>query len=97
MEDTQGSTGSQGGYQRQMYDVSGLNLTCSMCNAAITELPFQPTKREDGTYGKLYCKECNAKRPRRQFGGGGRGGFGGGRGGFGGGDRGGYRGGNSRY
>jgi len=63
--------------QRQMFDVSALNLTCAECNSAITELPFQPTEKEDGTFGKLYCYECNKKRmkdrgPRRDFGGGGR-------------------------
>ena len=63
--------------QRQMYDVSSLNITCTECGNAITELPFQPTEKEDGTYGKLFCYECNKKRmrdrgPRRTFGGGGR-------------------------
>ena len=33
--------------QRQMNDVSGLNLTCTECGTAIKELPFQPTQRED--------------------------------------------------
>ncbi len=74
--------GSQGGFQSRLVDVSSLNLTCANCGVAITELPFNPTKREDGTYGKLYCRDCNSKRPRRQsFGGGGRG-FGGDRGGY---------------
>jgi CxxC-x17-CxxC domain-containing protein len=64
--------------QRQMYDVSSLGLTCAQCGVAITELPFQPTEKEDGTYGRLYCRECNRSRmkdrgPRRDFGGGGRG------------------------
>jgi len=93
MED-QTTQGSQGEYQRPApIDVSSLGLTCTMCGAKIDTLPFQPTKREDGTYGRLYCKGCNAKRPRRPFSGGGRG-FGGGNRGFGGGDRGGYRPGN---
>ena len=48
--------------QRQMYDVSALNLTCSECNAPIKELPFEPTQKQDGTYGKLFCYECNKKR-----------------------------------
>lgn len=69
--------------QRQMYDITALNITCSECGAAITQLPFEPTQKDDGTYGKLFCYECNKKRmkdrgPRRSFGGGG-GGFGGGR------------------
>lgn len=45
-----------------MVNVADLNLTCAECGVAITELPFQPTKREDGTYGRLYCRACNAKR-----------------------------------
>ncbi|OGI17825.1 MAG: hypothetical protein A3J63_03445 [Candidatus Moranbacteria bacterium RIFCSPHIGHO2_02_FULL_40_12b] len=65
---------------RQMFDISAMGITCTECGTAITELPFEPTKREDGTYGRLYCYECNKKRresrPKRNFGGGG---FGGGR------------------
>lgn len=58
---------------RQMIDVASLNLVCTECGVAITELPFQPTQREDGTYGRLYCYECNKTRmrnrgPRRDFG-----------------------------
>ncbi|MEW5805573.1 MAG: hypothetical protein AB1721_02525 [Patescibacteria group bacterium] len=52
---------------RQTYDVSGLNINCETCGAQITELPFEPTKRDDGTYGRLYCRECNAKRPKKRF------------------------------
>jgi len=68
--------------QRQMFDVTSMNITCAECNTPITELPFQPTEKEDGTFGKLYCYECNKKRrrdrgPRRDFGGGGFGGGGG--------------------
>ncbi len=81
-QDNQSQSRPQGGFQRQMYDVSALNLTCANCGTAITELPFQPTQREDGTYGKLYCKECNAKRPPRRTGFGGGRGFGGGGGGY---------------
>lgn len=59
---------------RQMFDISDLGITCAECNNAIDQLPFQPTKKEDDTYGKLYCYECNKKRmrsrgPRRDFGG----------------------------
>ena len=64
--------------QRQMHDVSALALTCTECGTAIKELPFQPTQRQDGTYGRLFCYDCNKKR-RPSF----RGGGGGGRGGFG--------------
>lgn len=67
--------------QRQMFDITALGIVCSECGAAITQLPFEPTQREDGTYGSLYCFDCNKKRradrPRRSFGGGGNGGFGG--------------------
>ncbi len=63
--------------QRQMHDISSLNITCAECGAEIKELPFEPTLKEDGTYGKIYCYECNKKRrmsrPRRDFGGGGYG------------------------
>jgi hypothetical protein len=62
--------------QRQLFDVSDLGLTCAECGAEIKELPFQPTKRDDGTFGRIYCQECNRAR-RRNFGGGNRGGFGG--------------------
>ena len=46
----------------QMHDVASLNITCATCDAAIEQLPFQPTEKEDGTYGKLYCYDCNKKR-----------------------------------
>lgn len=63
--------------QRQMFDISAMGITCAECGAAITELPFEPTKRDDGTYGNLYCYDCNKKRqrdrgPRKSFGGGSR-------------------------
>jgi len=62
--------------QRQMVNVSELGIKCAECGEVIKELPFNPTKREDGTYGKLYCYECNKKRmqsrgPRQGFSGGG--------------------------
>ena len=69
---------------RQMFDVTDLGLTCSDCGTEIKELPFQPTKKDDGTFGKLFCRDCNRKR-KSSFGGSG----GGSRGGFGGGNRGG--------
>lgn len=62
--------------QRQMFDISSLGITCAECGAAITQLPFEPTKKEDGTFGKLFCYECNKKRMRDR--GPRRGGFGGG-------------------
>jgi hypothetical protein len=62
--------------QRQMHDVAELGLKCTECGVDIKELPFQPTKRDDDTYGRIYCQECNRNR-RKSFGGD-RGGFGGG-------------------
>lgn len=47
---------------RPTFDVTSLNLTCAECSTPITTLPFQPTLKEDGTYGKLYCRDCNKKR-----------------------------------
>lgn len=64
--------------QRQLFDVTDLGLTCTECGAAIKELPFQPTKRDDGTFGRIYCQDCNRARRKSFGGGGGRGGFGGG-------------------
>lgn len=65
--------------QRQMFDVTDLGLKCAECSVDIKELPFQPTKKDDDTYGRIYCQECNRKR-RKSFGGS-QGGFGGGGGG----------------
>jgi len=48
-----------------MNDVSDLGITCSECNNSIKELPFVPNKRQDGTFGNLYCYECNKKRKPR--------------------------------
>ena len=59
----------------QLNDVSALNLVCAECNTQIKELPFQPNQRQDGTYGRLYCYDCNKKR-RPSFRGGRDGGFG---------------------
>jgi hypothetical protein len=64
--------------QKQLIDVTSLGITCSECGAAITKLPFEPTKKADGTFGQLFCYDCNKKRmrdrgPRRSgFGGGNR-------------------------
>ncbi len=59
--------------QRQMHDITSLGIKCAECGATIEQLPFEPTKRDDGTFGNLYCYECNKKRrrdrgPRRDFG-----------------------------
>lgn len=47
---------------RQIHDVSALGLTCVECGTAITELPFMPNKKQDGTFGRIYCRDCNRKR-----------------------------------
>lgn len=46
-------------------DVSALGIKCAKCETAIDKLPFNPTKKEDGTYGTIYCYECNKGRPRK--------------------------------
>ncbi|MDE2001123.1 MAG: hypothetical protein KGI60_00985 [Patescibacteria group bacterium] len=53
-----------------LHDVSALHLKCSECGTPIDKLPFQPSQRQDGTYGNLYCYDCNKKRRpafRRSF------------------------------
>jgi hypothetical protein len=57
---------------RTMVDISSFGITCAECGAPIDKLPFEPTKKEDGTFGRLYCYECNKARmrdrgPRRDF------------------------------
>lgn len=49
------------GGQRQMFDVTSMNLKCANCGAAITELPFQPSPDRP-----VYCRDCNRKR-RQSF------------------------------
>jgi hypothetical protein len=46
----------------ELQDVSALKITCAECGNSIDKLPFMPTKRADGTYGNLYCYDCNKKR-----------------------------------
>lgn len=53
----------QGGFQRQMFDVSAMGLKCAECGVDITELPFEPTDKER----PVYCRDCNRNR-KRQFG-----------------------------
>lgn len=48
----------QGGFQRQMYDVSDMNIKCRDCGAAITQLPFQPDPARIDT---IRCQECMRK------------------------------------
>ena len=44
---------------RQMYDVSSMNLKCATCSVEIKELPFQPSGNRP-----VYCQECNRGRAR---------------------------------
>ena len=58
--------GDQGGFQRQMYDVSDMNIKCKDCGKAITQLPFQPDPARLDT---LRCQDCmrtfRESRPKR--------------------------------
>lgn len=64
------SQGGQGGLQKKMYDVSGLNIKCRDCGATITELPFNPDPERLDT---IRCQDCMRKwreqnpRPKRRF------------------------------
>lgn len=49
---------------RPKVNISALGITCTECGTPINELPFEPTKRDDGTYGRLFCYECNKRRNR---------------------------------
>jgi hypothetical protein len=61
------------GFQpRQMFDVTSLNLVCATCNAPVTQLPFEPTPKDDGSYGRIYCRDCNRQRKEKFNNGGGR-------------------------
>ena len=61
--------------ERPKFDISSLNIKCAECGNDIKELPFQPTLKDDGTYGRIYCYECNRNRRRFSGGSGGRPGF----------------------
>jgi len=50
-------------FQRKMYQG---NWQCSKCQAAITELPFEP---DQNRLGQLLCRECHRERVK-SFGGG---------------------------
>ncbi len=41
------------GFERKMYDVTGMNLKCAQCGKAVT----------DGSR-PVYCQECNRGRAR---------------------------------
>ena len=57
---------NQGGFgarpQRQLFDVTDLNLKCADCGTPITQLPFRPSSGRD-----VFCFECNKKRNPRNF------------------------------
>lgn len=61
---------SSGGSQRQMFDVSAMNIKCRDCQTPITELPFNP---DPARVDSLRCRDCLKKwreenpRPRRRF------------------------------
>jgi len=55
-----------GNFKREMIDVSGMNIKCKDCGAAITELPFTP---DPNRIDSIRCRDCLRKfresRPRR--------------------------------
>ncbi len=50
--------GSQGGFQRQMFDVSEMNVKCCDCSTPITKLPFNPDPSRLDT---IRCQDCMRK------------------------------------
>jgi len=56
------------GFQRQMFDVSEMNIICKDCGAPIAQLPFNP---DPNRLNSIRCQECMRKwresRPRRRF------------------------------
>ncbi len=48
----------QGGFQRQMTDVSDLNIKCRDCKTPITQLPFNP---DPSRTDSLRCLDCVRK------------------------------------
>jgi len=55
-----------GGFQRQIHDVSDMNIKCMDCGVDINQLPFQP---DPARLDSLRCKDCMRKyresKPRR--------------------------------
>ena len=45
-----------GQFQRQMVDVSDMDIKCADCGKPITELPFKPDPNR-----KVYCRDCYRK------------------------------------
>jgi len=58
----------QGAFQRQMFDVSAMKITCKDCGAPITQLPFNP---DPNRLDSIRCQDCMRKwrenRPKRRF------------------------------
>jgi DNA-directed RNA polymerase subunit RPC12/RpoP len=57
------SSDYQGFRQRQMVDVSTMNIKCCECGAEIKELPFNP---DPARLDQIRCRDCMRKR-RQQF------------------------------
>ena len=53
-------------FQRQMFDVSKMNIKCKDCETPITQLPFDP---DPSRLDSIRCQDCMRKfrdsRPRR--------------------------------
>jgi DNA-directed RNA polymerase subunit RPC12/RpoP len=58
--------GGERGFQRQMFDVTEMNIKCKDCGTPITQLPFSPDPSRLDT---IRCQDCLRKfretRPRR--------------------------------
>ena len=56
----------QGDFQRQMFDVTEMNIKCCDCGKPITQLPFNP---DPSRLDSIRCQDCMRKfresRPRR--------------------------------
>lgn len=54
------------GFQRQTFDVTGMNVKCKDCEAPITQLPFNP---DPSRLDSIRCQDCMRKwrenNPRR--------------------------------
>lgn len=57
-----------GSFQRQMFDVSGMNIKCRDCGAPIDQLPFNP---DPARLDSIRCQDCMRKfresRSKRRF------------------------------
>lgn len=53
-------------FQKQMFDVTEMNIKCRDCGTAITQLPFNP---DPARLDSIRCQDCMRKfrqqRPRR--------------------------------